>query len=75
MGWHPPKRYEFEGPAPKLGAGSSRPLPNERTRLFRVNVKQPGSPLLRVTIPAASRGKAIMYCKNRWPGCTAEVAE
>lgn len=75
MPWKMPKRYEFEGPEPVLGPGSSRPLPNERTRLFRVSVIQDDAPPMRVTIPAASRSKAIMYCKNRWPGCSAEVIE
>jgi hypothetical protein len=28
---------------------------------------------MRVTIPAATRRKAILYCQNRWPNCTAEV--
>jgi hypothetical protein len=75
MAWSMPKRYEFEGPQPKLGPGVSRPLPKERTRLYRVSVKVPGSPAMRVTIPAASRGKAIQYCQNRWPTCSAEVIE
>lgn len=75
MGWSMPKRYEFERPEPKLGAGVSRPLPRERTRLFRVAVKQPGAPAMRITIPAASRSKAILHCKNRWPDCSAEVIE
>ena len=65
--WIPPGWVE-----PNLGAGISRPMPDERTREYRVNVKQPGMPLLRITIMAPSQEKALSYCKNRWPDCTAE---
>lgn len=58
---------------PNLGEGVSRPKPNEQTRLYRINVKQPGAPLLRVSIPAPSQRKALTYCKNRWPDSTVEV--
>ncbi len=30
---------------------------------------------MRVTIPAPNKTKALLYCKNRWPDCTAEVIE
>lgn len=68
--WIPPGWVE-----PNLGDGISRPMPKEQTRMYRVNVKQPGMPLMRVAIPAPSKSKALTYCKNRWPDCTAEVAE
>jgi hypothetical protein len=58
---------------PSLGEGISRPRASERTRLYALEVRQPGSPLMRVTIPAPTKAKALMYCRNRWPGCTAEV--
>jgi hypothetical protein len=75
MGWSEPKVYEFEGPQPVIGPGVSRPKPTESARLFRLRVKLPGKPQMTVTLPAPTRGKAIMYCKNRWPGCDAEVVE
>lgn len=75
MPWSMPKRYDFEGPQPKIGPGVSRPLAKERTRLYRPSVRLPGAPPMRVTIPAATRGKAILYCQNRWPDCSAEVIE
>lgn len=75
MGWSNPKRYDFLGPEPVLGPGQSRPKPKERTRLYRLHVQQPNAPRMTITIPAPTRGKAILYCKNRWPDCTAEVVE
>jgi hypothetical protein len=60
---------------PNLGPGVSRPKPDESTRLFRVHVRQTTSPAMRVTIPAPNKTKALLYCKNRWPDCTAEVIE
>ena len=73
MSWSEQKRYSFEGPAPNLGAGISRPTQSEATRLYRFSVKQPGKPIMRLTIPAPSKAKAISYCKNRWPDCTVEA--
>jgi hypothetical protein len=73
MGWSRPKRYDFEPPEPSIGPGLSRPHSKERTKLFRLAVKLQGAPEMRVTIPAPSRGKAILYCQSRWPNCTAEV--
>jgi len=73
MSWTKPKRYAFEGPEPKLGPGVSRPLPTQTTRNYRVEVKRPGAPAMRVTIPAPTKAKALMYCRNRWPDCVAEV--
>jgi hypothetical protein len=58
---------------PNLGPGISRAKPDESTRLFKLRVKQPTMPAMRVTIPAPSEAKALLYCKNRWPDCTAEV--
>ena len=58
---------------PNLGDGISRPGPKEMTRLFTLKVKQPNMPVMRVTIPAPTKTKAMLYCKNRWPNCTAEV--
>jgi hypothetical protein len=73
MGWSKPKRYSFEGPEPNLGAGVSRPLHNEATRKYRLEVRRNGAPPMRLTIPAPSKAKAILYCQNRWPGCTVEA--
>ena len=73
MGWSKPRRYEFEGPEPKLGPGVSRPLPKQPTRDFRLQVKLFGAPAMRITIPAPSKAKALMYCRNRWPDCEVEV--
>ena len=73
MGWSEPKRYWFEGPAPALGPGVSRPLSSESTREYRLLVKQPGKPAMRVVMPAPTKAKAIGYCQNRWPDCTVEV--
>lgn len=70
MGWSVTKRLPSEGPEPNLGAGISRPKPNERTRDYRLEIKQPGKPVMRVLIPAPSKAKAIGYCKNRWPDAT-----
>jgi hypothetical protein len=75
MGWSEPKRYGFEDPEPKIGPGISRPRPTESARLFRLRVKIPSKPQMTITLPAPSRGKAILYCQNRWPGCDAEVVE
>jgi hypothetical protein len=66
-------RLPCEGPEPKLGAGVSRPLASESTREFRLLVKQPGKPAMRVVMPAPTKAKAISYCKNRWPDCTVEA--
>jgi hypothetical protein len=73
MGWSMTTRLPCEGPEPRLGAGISRPLAKESTREYRLLVKQPGKPVMRLTIPAPSKAKAISYCKNRWPDCTVEA--
>lgn len=58
---------------PNLGEGISRPKASESTRLYRMRVKQPGSPPMLITLPAATKNKAVTYCKNRWPGCAVEA--
>jgi hypothetical protein len=73
MGWLVPKRLPCEGPEPIIGPGVSRPRANESTREYRLTVKQPGKPAMRVTIPAPSKSKAIKYCKNRWPDAVVEA--
>jgi hypothetical protein len=73
MSWTKPRRYDFEGPEPKFGPGTSRPKRDEPTRNFLLQVKLPNAPAMRVTIPAPSEAKALMYCRNRWPECEAEV--
>jgi len=73
MGWTPPKRLAIEGPEPILGPGLSRPKPDESTRDYRLKVKQPNKPAMRITIPAPSKSKAIRYCLNRWPDAAVEV--
>ena len=70
MGWSKPIRLPSEGPEPILGPGYSRPLATEQTRKYRLLVKQPGKPVLRITIPAPTKAKAINYCQNRWPDAT-----
>ena len=72
MAWQPRPLY-LDEPQPALGPGLSRPLPTESTRLYRLRVKIPSMRPMTITIPAPSRGKAIRYCLNRWPGCTAET--
>lgn len=73
MSWSKPKRLLALGPEPNLGPGTSRPLPKERTRMYRLSVELVGAPPMRVTLLAASRHKALLYCRNRWPDCVAEV--
>jgi len=73
MGWSEPKRLPCEGPEPKLGAGISRPHAKEATREYRLLVKRPGRPAMRVLMPAPNKSKAISYCKNRWPDCIVET--
>ena len=70
MSWMVPGRLPQEGPEPILGAGVSRPHEHEKTKPFRVEVKRPGAQPMRVVIPAATRAKAVKYCKNRWPDAT-----
>jgi hypothetical protein len=60
---------------PNLGPGVSRPNADEHTKLFMVRVQQPKMPTMRVSIRAANPAKALIYCQNRWPDCTAEVIE
>lgn len=66
---------DYEAPLPILGPGKSRPKPTERVRLYRVRVTIPDKPKMTITLPAPTRRKAILYCQNRWPNCTAEVVE
>lgn len=60
---------------PNLGPGVSRPKADERTREFRLRVKQPDMPAMRVVMPAPTKAKAVSYCKNRWPNATVEALE
>lgn len=41
--------------------------------MYRLSVELVGAPPMRVTLLAASRYKALLYCRNRWPDCVAEV--
>lgn len=66
------KRLPVEGPEPRLGAGLSRPLPKEHTRTYMLQVKRPGTAVMRITVKAPNKGKALFYCQNRWPD--AEIA-
>jgi hypothetical protein len=75
MSWMVPGRLPCEGPEPVLGPGISRPKPNEATREFRLSVKQPGKPAMRITIPAPSKAKAITYCQNRWPDAVVSIQQ
>lgn len=70
MGWNERYKLSPDWPDPVLGAGISRPMPKEQTRLYRMSVKREGSPVMRVTIPAATKAKAISYCQHRWPDST-----
>lgn len=72
MGWSEAKRLPSEGPEPQLGPGRSRPFPQEATRMFRLLLTWPDRRPMIITIPAPSRGKAMLYCKNRWPNCDVE---
>ena len=69
MGWNERYKLSPDWPNPVLGAGISRPLPRQRTRPYRMEAARPGSPVMRVTIPAPSKAKAISYCQHRWPDC------
>ena len=60
-------------PQPFLGPGISRPKPRQSTRMFDLEVQCPGTRLMRVQIPAPSRGEAIRNCKNRWPDATVTI--
>jgi hypothetical protein len=75
MAWQPRPLYDSDEHQPALGPGLSRPLPTETTRPYRLQVKIPSMRPMTITIPAPSRGRAIRYCQNRWPGCTAETIE
>lgn len=70
MGWNERYKLSPDWPNPVLGAGLSRPHAKERTRLYRMEVRREGSPVMRVAIPAATKAKAIGYCQHRWPDCT-----
>ena len=65
--------YVTDGPFPRLGPGVSRASAQDKAFTFQVAVRCPGAPLMRLTIPAPTRAKAIEYCKNRWPLCSVEV--
>jgi hypothetical protein len=60
---------------PNLGPGVSRPKADERTRDYRLWVKRPDMPPMRVLMPAPTKAKAVSYCENRWPNATVEVIE
>ena len=67
MSWMVPNRLPQDGPEPILGAGVSRPKPNESVRNYKLEVKRPGYRAMTITIPAPSKAKAKIYCQNRWP--------
>jgi hypothetical protein len=60
---------------PYLGEGVSRPLPNERTKLFNLLVTVEGTNPMKVSIRAATAAKAKLYAKNRWPNSKAIVVK
>jgi hypothetical protein len=75
MSWAKTKRLPIEGPEPTLGPGRSRPFPTESTREYKVRVTWARGRPMTITIDAPTKAKALMYCQNRWPDCSAEVLQ
>lgn len=73
MGWNPRAKLDEMAPEPSLGPGISRPINSAGTRLYRLRVKRPGSPVMAVTLPAENKKSAMRYAINRWPDCSVEV--
>jgi hypothetical protein len=55
-------------PQPQLGNGISRPMPKEKTRMFKLLVTMKTTMPMKVEIRAATAAKAKLYASNRWPG-------
>jgi len=60
---------------PNLGNGISRPMPEEKTRMFKLLVTMRSSMPMKVEIRAATAAKAKLYASNRWPGSNAIVVK
>lgn len=60
--------------APNLGDGISRPPAGAKTKLFKLVVKSPGSPAMKVSLRAETVAKAKLYASNCWPNSTITVA-
>jgi len=58
---------------PNLGNGISRPMPKEKTKMFKLLVTMKSSMPMKVEIRAATAAKAKLYASNRWPGSKAVV--
>lgn len=67
----PPSMQEAE---PRLGEGVSRPPADAKTKLFKLRVKEPGYPVMTVTMRAETEKKALLYASNCWPTSTVTVA-
>lgn len=65
--------WNDEDPNSSLGPGLSRPNPGEKVRPFRLSVRPPCQPALRITLPAASEHDAHRYAMARWPGAIVET--
>lgn len=56
------------------GDGISRPVPGERTSLFRLRVVQNGVSPMKTTLPAESAERALQYGRARWPNAVISLA-
>lgn len=57
----------------RFGEGISRAPVKARTKPFRLHVKPVGQSIVKLTLQAETKAKAVEYALARWPGAEVEV--
>jgi hypothetical protein len=71
--WNPVLLWSEEPTPARYGPGISRPRDGQRTRAFKILVRNGNAQPMRVTFQAPTKRDALRYAQNRWPGAAVEV--
>jgi len=71
--WNPVLSWQEEPTPARYGPGVSRPREGQRTRAYRLLVRNGNAQPMKVTLQAPTKRDALRYGLNRWPGAAVEV--
>lgn len=57
------------------GEGITRAVAGKSTQEYRLLVRSPYAPPMRVVLFAEGKKKAVMYAQNRWPDASVQLLE
>jgi hypothetical protein len=71
--WNPVLQWQEEPTPARYGPGISRPRDGQRTRPYKLLVRNGSAQPMRVTLLASTKRDALRYGQNRWPDAAVEV--